>query len=156
MEKRISYQQFQSVRAVAKAIDPIQRKQKLVRDKIEALANEYKGYTAQIEALEAGIVQIIGFHVSDLVKKVYEGKLSKYVPTDNVTYDEVTKQYVITTPNEPSFQSNEGTSTEESNNSTLSDDQEEDAPLPTTEDGPGSDFDADVENNQEENTPWND
>lgn len=133
MEKRISYQQFQSVRAVAKAIDPIQRKQKLVRDKIEALANEYKGYTAQIEALETGIVQIIGFHVSDLVKKVYEGKLSKYVPTDNVTYDEVTKQYVITTP-----------------------DTSEPIVPPTTEDGPGSDFDADVENNQEENTPWND
>ena len=133
MEKRISYQQFQSVRAVAKAIDPIQRKQKLVRDKIEALANEYKGYTAQIEALEAGIVQIIGFHVSDLVKKIYEGKLSKYVPTDNVTYDEVTKQYVITTP-----------------------DTSEPIVPPTTEDGPGSDFDADVENNQEENTPWND
>ena len=137
MEKRISYQQFQSVKSVAKAIDPIQRKLKPTEAKIKALAEEYKGYQAQIEALEAGILQIIGFHVSDLVKKVMEptgatdknGKPimgSKYLPTDMVSYDEQAKQYVITLP-----------------------DDEETIVPPTTEDVPGSDFDEDAENTEE-------
>lgn len=136
MEKRISYQQFQSVKSVAKAIDPIQRKLRPTEAKIKALAEEYKGYQAQIEALEAGILQIIGFHVSDLVKKVMEptgatdknGKPimgSKYLPTDMVSYDEQKKQYVITVPEENKV--------------------EEAIVPPTTEEGPGSDFDADVE-----------
>ena len=137
MEKRISYQQFQSVKSVAKAIDPIQRKLKSTEVKIKALAEEYKGYQSQIEALEAGILQIIGFHVSDLVKKVMEptgatdknGKTimgSKYLPTDIVSYDEQKKQYVITIPEE---------------NKT-----EETIVPPTTEEGPGSDFDIDRDN----------
>ena len=107
MEKRISYQQFQSVRSVAKAIDPIYRKLKPIEEKIKALAEEYKGYQAQIDALEAGILQIIGFHVSDLVKKVIEPgvdgkgnpiKTTKYLPTNIVSYDEQHKQYIITVP----------------------------------------------------------
>lgn len=110
MEKRISYQQFQSVKAVAKAIDPIMRKVNPVKEKIEALVQEYKAYMTQVDALQAGIVQIIGFPVTDLVKKVIEPtgatdpktgkpiKTTKYVPTDIVSYDEQHKQYIITVP----------------------------------------------------------
>ena len=56
----------------------------------------------------------IGFHVTDLVKKVIEPtgktdaktgkpiKVTKYLPTEIVSYDEATKEYVITVPeNEP-------------------------------------------------------
>lgn len=134
-EKRISYTQFQSVRSVAKACDPIARKMESTRKKIESLVNEYRGYQLQIDALEAGILQVIGYHVSDLVKKVYETnvdskgntvKTAKYLPTDIVTYDESKKQYVI---------------------AVLS---EEDLPLPTTEEKPGSDFDIDKENAENE------
>lgn len=107
MEKRISYQQFQSVKAVAKAIDPIQRKITPLKEKIEALEQECKGYMAQVNALQAGIVEIIGFPVADLVKKIIEPtgaidqktgkpiKVTKYVPTEMVTYDEQHKQYII-------------------------------------------------------------
>ena len=109
MEKRISYQQFQSVKSVAKAIDPIVRKKEAMERKLMEMKEEYMGYKAQIDALEAGIVNIIGFHVTDLVKKVIEptgktdanGKAlmqTKYLPTNMVTYDEQHKQYVITTP----------------------------------------------------------
>jgi hypothetical protein len=109
MEKRISYQQFQSVKSVAKAIDPIVRKKEAMERKLMEMKEEYMGYKAQIDALEAGIVNIIGFHVTDLVKKVIEptgktdanGKAlmqTKYLPTGMVTYDEQHKQYVITTP----------------------------------------------------------
>lgn len=106
MKKTISYSQFQSVKAVAKAIDPIMRKFKPIDEKIKALEEDRKFYQAQIDALEQGIVQIVGFHVADLVKKVVEVtgttadgkpiKSTKYVPTENVTYDEAKKQYIVT------------------------------------------------------------
>ena len=106
MKKTISYSQFQSVKAVAKAIDPIMRKFKPIDEKIKALEEDRKFYQTQIDALEQGIVQIVGFHVSDLVKKVVEVtgttadgkpiKSTKYVPTENVAYDEAKKQYIVT------------------------------------------------------------
>ena len=108
MEKKITYQQFQSVKAVAKAIDPIMRKFKPLDEKVKKLEEERKFYQTQIAALEAGIVQIVGFHVADLVKKVVEVtgttadgkpiKSTKFLPTDNVRYDEATKQYIVTVP----------------------------------------------------------
>ena len=153
MEKRISFRDFQSVRAVAKAIDPhlrtvatLQRKalalkaeydekkdklQKEFEKKAEKFRDAYDACYTQINALEAGICQVTGFHVSDLVKKVVEPtgktdkegrplKETKYLPTDIVSYDDTTKEYVISVPDEP-------------------------IAAPTTEDGPGSDFDIDAD-----------
>lgn len=111
MEKRIKYSQFQQVKNAAKMIDPLKRKMAPLKKKVEALVTELKGYQTQIDALEAGIVQVIGFHVDDLVKKVIEptGKTdangkpvmnTKYVGTDIVTYDEQKKEYVVAYPDE--------------------------------------------------------
>lgn len=112
MEKRISYSQFQQVKSAAKMIDPLQRKMQPLRKKIEGLVAELKSYQTQVDALEAGIVSILGFHVSDLVKKVIEptgktdanGKpltVTKYLPTSIVSYDEQKKEYVINDHNDP-------------------------------------------------------
>lgn len=109
MEKRISYSQFQQVKSAAKMIDPLKRKMQPLRKKIEAQVNELKSCQTQVDALEAGIVQILGFHVADLVKKaiVPTGKtdangkpvtVTKYLPTDIVRYDEQKKEYVIEIP----------------------------------------------------------
>lgn len=107
MEKRISYSQFQSVKCVAKACDPLISKRNTIKSKIEKLAAEYKDCDTQIKSLEAGIVSVMGIHVEDLVKKVIEPgvdangkpkKTTKYLPTDIVSYDEQHKQYVITLP----------------------------------------------------------
>lgn len=132
MEKRISFFQFQSVKNVAKAIDPklkekvaLQKKaialkeeleakqaklQKEIEEKTSKMKAEFDACQQQIDLLEAGIVQTLGFHVSDVVKKVIEptgktdaktGKaltITKYLPTDIVSYDEQTKEYVITFP----------------------------------------------------------
>lgn len=152
MEKRISFFQFQSVRNVAKAIDPklkeraaLQKKAVLLKQELDvkkaklqeeidrktsALKAEFDACEQQINLLEAGIVQTLGFHVSDVVKKVIEptgktdpktGKaltVTKYVETDNVHYDKEKKEYVITISDgeeaSESFQSNEGTAAEES------------------------------------------
>ena len=156
MEKRISFFQFQSVKNVAKAIDPklreratLQKKAIALKEEIEAkqaklqqeidektakLKAEFDNCETQINLLEAGIVQTLGFHVADLVKKVIEptgktdaktGKpltVTKYLPTDIVSYDETAKEYVITTPEEG-----------------------ETVVPPTTEDTAGSDFDKDSE-----------
>lgn len=109
MEKRISFDQFQSVKRVAQACNPLTVKRDKIKAKIERLAEEYKAYDTQIAALEAGIKSIIGFRVEELVKKVIEPtldkngkevKATKYLPTSIVTYDKEHKQYVITVPEE--------------------------------------------------------
>ena len=107
MEKRISISEFRSAVRVAQACNPLMVKRNKVRAKIEALAKEYKDYDTQIQALEAGIAQIMGVRVEQIVKKVIEptGKTdatgrplmqTKYLPTNLVSYDETHKQYVIT------------------------------------------------------------
>lgn len=107
MEKRISYSQFQSVKCVAKACDPLIVKRNKLHEKLQKLAQEYKDCDTQIQSLEAGIVSVIGLSVEQLVKKVVEPgvdvngqpkKTTKYLPTAIVSYDEKHKQYVITIP----------------------------------------------------------
>ena len=152
MEKRISFNEFQSVKSVAKAIDPIIRKRESVKNKIEALVEEYKGYETQIKALEAGIVTIIGFHVEDLVKKVIEpdahgNKVTKYLPTDIVSYDNQTKQYVITTPDEGANTTT--ASTEEPSTVTEAPVEE----VPTAEE-PETEAEPAEENTEDPNMPW--
>lgn len=132
MEKRISFDQFQSVKRVAQACNPLMVKREKIKVKIEALAKEFKDYDTQIASLETGIKQVIGFRVEELVKKVIEPgvdangqpkKTTKYLPTDIVSYDEQHKQYVIHIPDDntkevsKSFsESEETTSTSEENN----------------------------------------
>ena len=109
MKKEISYSQFQQVKSAAKMIDPNMRKIEALKKKIMPLVAEMKQYQALNDSLEAGIVNVIGFHVADLVKKVIEPtgatgkdgkpiKVTKYLPTDIVKYDEQKKVYVIETP----------------------------------------------------------
>lgn len=109
MEKRISFDQFQSVKRVAQACNPLMVKREKIKVKIEALAKEFKDYDTQIASLETGIKQVIGFRVEELVKKVIEPgvdangqpkKTTKYLPTDIVSYDEQHKQYVIHIPDD--------------------------------------------------------
>ena len=78
MEKRISYDEFQSVKRVAQACNPLIMKREKIKAKIEALAAEYKSYDAQVKALESGIKQMIGFRVEELVKKVVESGVDSY------------------------------------------------------------------------------
>ena len=123
MEKRISYSQFQSVKSVAKACDPLIVKKNKLKAKLDAIYEEYNNLSTQVSALEAGILQIIGFHVDDLVKKVIETsqdkngkevKITKYLPTEIVSYDKDSKQYIISVPNENLSESQETTEVESS------------------------------------------
>lgn len=132
MEKRISFDQFQSVKRVAQACNPLMVKREKIKAKIEALNKEYNDYDTQIASLEAGIKQVIGFRVEELVKKVIEPgvdangqpkKTTKYLPTDIVSYDETKKQFIINIPDDDlegveskSFSSEETASTSEENN----------------------------------------
>lgn len=115
MRKEISYSQFQQVKSAAKMIDPNMRKIEALKKKIMPLVEEMKQYQALNDSLEAGIVSVIGFHVTDLVKKVIEPtgaagkdgkpiKVTKYLPTDIVSYDEQHKVYVIETKDAPAIE----------------------------------------------------
>lgn len=133
MEKRISFDQFQSVKRVAQACNPLMVKREKIKAKIEALNKEYSDYDTQIASLEAGIKQVVGFRVEELIKKVIEPgvdvngqpkKTTKYLPTDIVSYDETKKQFIVSIPDDnpenvetKSFSESEETvsSSEESN-----------------------------------------
>jgi len=156
MEKRISYSQFQQVKSAAKMMDPNMRKIESLMNKIKPLEEEIKTLQSLNNALEEGIVKVIGIPVYQLVKKVIEPtgavgkdgkpiKVTKYLPTDAVSYDEQKKQYVIQIA-----------------------DSEETIVPPTTENVAGSDFDKDAEAleiheeesekeaaEQEVSLPWN-
>lgn len=130
MEKRISYDQFMSVKRVAQAVNPLVMKRDKLKKKMDTLQQEYNDYDAQIATLESGIKQVIGFRVQELVKKVIEPgvdgkgnptKTTKYLPTDIVSYDTDKRQYVISVA-EP-----------------------ETVVPPTTADGPRSDYDVDIQ-----------
>lgn len=123
MEKRISYSQFQSVKSVAKACDPLIVKKNKLKAKLDAIYEEYNNLSTQVSALEAGVLQIIGFHVDDLVKKVIETsqdkngkevKITKYLPTEIVSYDKDSKQYIISVPDENPSEPQETTEVESS------------------------------------------
>ena len=133
MEKRISYSQFQQVKSAAKMMDPNMRKIEALKKKIMPLVNEMKALQSLNDSLEEGIVKVIGVPVYQLVKKVIEPtgavgkdgkpiKVTKYLPTDAVSYDEQKKQYVIQ----------------------IADDEETIVPS-TTENVASSDFDKDKE-----------
>ena len=111
MEKRISFDQFQSVKRVAQACNPLMVKREKIKAKIEALNKEYNDYDTQIASLEAGIKQVVGFRVEELVKKVIEPgidvngqpkKTTKYLPTDIISYDETKKQFIVSIPDNES------------------------------------------------------
>lgn len=162
MEKRISFRDFQSAKNVAKTINPYiiqknklqaqidsleetfnakfkEKAEQLYKKVQEAQASEktrleglIQGIDNTIALYEAGLLNEIGFHATDLVKKVVEtdakgNKITKYLPTDIVSYDESAKQYVITVADEAV----EGT--------------EEAVVPPTTEGEPGLDFDKDLD-----------
>ena len=132
MEKRISFDQFQSVKRVAQACNPLMVKREKIKAKIEALNKEYNDYDTQIASLEAGIKQVVGFRVEELVKKVIEPgidangqpkKTTKYLPTDIVSYDETKKQFIVSIPDDDpedveikSFSGEETATTSEENN----------------------------------------
>jgi hypothetical protein len=137
-------------------MDPNMRKIEALKKKIMPLVNEMKTLQSLNDSLEEGIVKVIGIPVYQLVKKVIEPtgavgkdgkpiKVTKYLPTDIVSYDEQKKQYVIQIP-----------------------DDEDTIVPPTTEDTAGSDFDKDAETletheeesekeaaEQEADLPWN-
>lgn len=137
MEKRISYFEFQSAKSIAKASASIVAKRDKAEAAIKKAQEEYEKWDQQIKAVEKGIQELTGFRVEQLVKKVVETgidsktgkqtKSTKYVPSDIVTFDESTRQYIINIPDE-----NEEVKETET------------VVPPTTEDGPGTDFDEDM------------
>lgn len=112
MKKTISYTQFQSVKAIAKACNDPMRRKAATLEKIKKLQEECSEYDNQIESIGAGIFQMTGHHVSEWVKRIEEptGKINaktgkpitsvKFLPSDLVSYDETTRQYTLSIPDE--------------------------------------------------------
>ena len=115
MEKRISYDQFMAVKRVAQAVNPLITKRNKAKEAMDKAQADYNSFNAQVEGLQSGIKQYVGFDVEQLVKKVIEPavnedgtpktdkngktlKVTKYVPTDIVSYDKENRQYIITVP----------------------------------------------------------
>lgn len=143
MEKRISYFEYQNAVSIAKLIDPMVREKAKALEQYDKLVDQHNKLMAkveqkaatlqalddEIEKYQSGIVKYIGFPVTDLIQKVMvptgkmtpEGKpamTAEFKPTNKVRYDEATKEYIITTPDEPALPSDfsEGKENESYNN----------------------------------------
>lgn len=115
MQKTISFRDFQTIKRVAQACNtPMMNRQK-VAEKIKELTEEYNKYDGQVASIEAGIKNTYGFRVEDVISKKIDTvvdtsgnpkldsngkpmKVTKYVPTSYVSYNEATKVYTITIP----------------------------------------------------------
>ena len=72
MEKRISYDQFMAVKRVAQAVNPLITKRNKAKEAMDKAQADYDSFNAQVEGLQSGIKQYVGFDVEQLVKKVIE------------------------------------------------------------------------------------
>ena len=143
MEKRISYFEYQNAVSIAKLIDPMVREKAKALEQYDKLVDQHNKLMAKVEQkaatlqalddeidkYQSGIIKYIGFPVTDLIQKVMvptgkmtpEGKpamTAEFKPTNKVRYDEATKEYIITTSDEPALSSDfsEGKENESYNN----------------------------------------
>ena len=105
--KKISVRNWAAIKRVAQNVNPLVVKRNKAEEKIEALKKEITDLQMEIECNEAGVKAITGGYCSeDLVNKVVEitdkvnakgepVKVTKYVPTDRVEYNEEDKCYYI-------------------------------------------------------------
>ena len=122
--KKLSTRQFAMVKRVAQNVNPLVVKREKLLKKMRELHDEVCQLGTEIEGHESGIMALVAGHTSyDLVHKIVEDtgktdkdgnpiKVTKYVPTDIVTFDAVENCYYVQTaedlvndtedvPNEP-------------------------------------------------------
>lgn len=105
--KRLTVRQFASIKRIAQNVNPLVVKKNKIEEKIEALQIEKECLQNEINGHEAGVQALTDGYVSEqLVKKVVETtdkvdkdgnliKVTKYLPTDSVIYNEEENCYYI-------------------------------------------------------------
>lgn len=110
--KKLTVRQFATVKRVAQNVNPLVVKKNKLYAKAQELEAEAKALEEEIEGHEAGIRSLTGGHISeDLVTKVVETtnkvdkdgnpiKVTKYLPTSLVEYNEEENCYYLDEPEE--------------------------------------------------------
>lgn len=111
MQRRISVTEFRAIKRIAQAVNPLVVKKNKLKGQIEELVREYKSYEQQIEGMEGGVRNLTdgAYNSEDLIQKIIEpnGKFdkdgkalkdTKYLPTDKLVYDDITKAWFINMP----------------------------------------------------------
>lgn len=110
--KKLTVRQFATVKRVAQNVNPLVVKKNKLYAKAQELEAEAKALEEEIEGHEAGIKSLTGGYISeDLVTKVVETtnkvdkdgnpiKVTKYLPTSLVEYNEEENCYYLNEPEE--------------------------------------------------------
>ncbi len=103
--KTLTVRQFATIKRVAQNVNPLVMRKNKILDRIKKLDQEYRDLENEIRGHEAGIVTLTGGYKSEeLVTKVIEDKVNdrgvatkvtKYVTTDVITYNEVNNNYEL-------------------------------------------------------------
>lgn len=108
--KTLTVRNFAAIKRTAQNVNPLVVKKNKLKEKVEKLQEEIQDLETEIEGYEGGVVALTdGYMSEDLVTKVVEDsgkvdkegnpiKVTKYVPTSLVTYDEENKVYIINEP----------------------------------------------------------
>lgn len=107
----INVRNFNSIKNTAKSIQPLVTKQNKLKEKIAALQDEIEALNNEIDLWETPVKAMTGGLTSSmLVKRVIEAtgdvdkngnevKITKWLPTEMVQYDETKKVYIVNEPN---------------------------------------------------------
>lgn len=105
--KKLTVRQFATIKRVAQNVNPLVVKKNKLSAKVSELIGEIKALTDEINGHEAGVKALTGGYLSEeLVTKVIETtdkvdkegnpiKVTKYIPTDFVTFNEEENCYYI-------------------------------------------------------------
>ncbi len=105
--KTLTVRQFATIKRVAQNVNPLVTRKNKVLDKMKELQQEFDALTVEINGHETGIRALTGgYNSEDIVTKVVETtdkidakgqpvKVTKYVMTDIITYNEANNNYEL-------------------------------------------------------------
>ena len=111
-EVEIRVSDFATIKRIAQSVNSLVTKRDKAKDKLEKLSKDIEEYQTEIDEHEVWVKNKFGLSSEDLVKRVVEEtdkldakgnpvKVTRYLPTDIVTYSEEDKCYYATIKEEP-------------------------------------------------------
>lgn len=93
--KTISIKQLAAIKRVAQNVYPAQIKANKIRERIKDYSDALAELEKEIELSQAGVKAMTGYSVDYLINRDCSSSPAKYVPSENLEFDENTRLYTI-------------------------------------------------------------
>lgn len=93
--KTISIKQLAAIKRVAQNVYPAQIKADKLREKIKDYSDALAELEKEIELSQAGVKAMTGYGVDYLINRDTTSSQAKYVPSENLEFNEDTRLYTI-------------------------------------------------------------